>query len=62
MVSCIKDKLEEAIEDQKMELLYPSREYSEGEKVYLKGYIDGLSAALEELTDENSVVFQINLN
>jgi hypothetical protein len=62
MINEVKYKLEEAIEDQKLELLYPSREYSEGEIVYLKGYIEGLTAALEEISDFDPFKFPLNYN
>lgn len=55
------EELEQAIQDQKLELLNPSREYTQGEIVFYKGYIDGLQTALETLTENNRKInFSLN--
>jgi len=50
-MSVVKE-IKEAIADHKVELLNPSRDYRQGEIVYMRGYIDGLQAFLETLEEE----------
>jgi hypothetical protein len=45
-------EIKEAIADHKIELVNPSRDYSQGEIVYMRGYIEGLEAFLESLEEE----------
>jgi hypothetical protein len=40
--------LKKAIYDNKMELINPSKEYSEAEIIYMKGYIQSLEDTLDE--------------
>jgi hypothetical protein len=52
-------ELEEAIQEHKLEMLVPSRDYTDGEVVFNKGYVNGLEAALELIVENNR---KINLN
>jgi hypothetical protein len=52
-------ELEEAIQEHKLEMLVPSRDYTDGEVVFSKGYVNGLEAALELIVENNR---KINLN
>jgi hypothetical protein len=49
-----------------MELITPSREYSDKEVAYIKGYIQSLEDTLEELTllnkEELTSIYRICLN
>jgi hypothetical protein len=55
------EELEQAIQDQKLELLNPSREYTQGEIVFYKGYIHGLETALETLMENyRKINFSLN--
>jgi hypothetical protein len=55
-----------AIYENKMELITPSREYSDKEVAYIKGYIQSLEDTLEELTllnkEELTSIYKICLN
>lgn len=58
--------LREAIHDNKMELIQPSKEYTDLEVAYIKGYIQSLEDTLRELIlldkeDLNSV-YSVCLN
>lgn len=53
-------ELEEAIQEHKLEMLNPSREYTDGEIIFSRGYVHGLEAALEAIIDNNKI--DINLN
>ena len=49
-----KDLLEETLTENKVEVLVPSREYSEDERIYMQGYNDALQHMLEDFNDEYS--------
>lgn len=55
------NELEDAIQEHKIEMLNPSRDYTKGEVVFNNGYIQGLEAALE-LIIENNRKINLNLN
>lgn len=59
-MSTIKE-LEEAIQEHKLEMLNPSRDYTDGEVVFNNGYVNGLEAALE-LIIENDKNINFSLN
>jgi len=48
----IVDEIKEAIADHKIELVNPSRDYKQGEIIYMRGYIDGLETFLETIEEE----------
>ena len=58
--------IKSAIYENKMELISPSREYSDKEVAYIKGYIQSLEDILEELTllnkEELTSTYRICLN
>ena len=55
------EEIEEAIQEHKLELVSPSREYTQGEIIYYKGYIEGLETALETLRENNRKInFSLN--
>lgn len=47
------EELEEAIQEHKLEMLNPSRNYTDGEVVFNNGYVHGLEAALELIIENN---------
>ena len=47
-----KDLLEETLTENKVEVLVPSREYSEDERIYMQGYNDALADMLEDFNAE----------
>ena len=47
-----KDLLEETLTENKVEALVPSREYSEDERIYMRGYNDALQHMLEDFNAE----------
>jgi len=47
-----KELLESSIEDTRIESLVPSREYTEDERVYMRGYAQALNDMLEDFTAE----------
>ena len=47
-----KETLLATIEDNRLEMLIPSREYSEEERVYMCGYNDALEDMLDDYNDE----------
>jgi hypothetical protein len=49
-----KDLLEETLTENKVEALVPSREYSEDERIYMRGYNDALQHMLEDFNVEYS--------
>ena len=49
-----KDLLEETLTENKVEVLVPSREYSEDERIYMQGYNDALADMLEDFNAEYS--------
>jgi hypothetical protein len=52
-----KETLLATIEDNRLEMLMPSREYSEEERVYMRGY----NQALEDMLDDyDSELYTIN--
>ena len=54
-----KETLLATIEDNRLEMLIPSREYSEEERVYMRGY----NQALEDMLDDyDSELYTINHN
>lgn len=55
------EEIKEAIQEHKLEMLVPSRDYTDGEVVFNNGYIHGLEAALE-LIIENNRKINLNLN
>jgi hypothetical protein len=50
----------ESIEDNKVELVAPSREYTDGEVIYMKGYNQALQDMLEDF-DSDFETFLTNL-
>jgi len=54
-----KETLLATIEDNRLELLMPSREYTEEERVYMRGYNQALEDMLE---DYNGDLYTINHN
>ena len=61
-----KEILLETIEENRLEMLMPSREYSEEERVYMRGYNQALEDMLEDYDDDlytinhESHVFSLN--
>lgn len=61
-----KKSLSEALADNQMEAIIPSREYTENERVYMQGYTDALSDMLEDFNAEfdafmkNTHTFSLN--
>ncbi len=49
-----KELLQQSLADNQMESLMPSREYSENERIYMRGYTDALSDMLEDFNAEYS--------
>ena len=47
-----KNLLEETLTENKVEVLVPSREYSEDERIYMQGYNDALADMLEDFNAE----------
>ena len=47
-----KETLLATIEDNRLELLMPSREYTEEERVYMRGYNQALEDMLEDYDDD----------
>ena len=47
-----KETLLATIEDNRLEMLIPSREYTENELVYMRGYNQALEDMLEDYTDD----------
>ena len=47
-----KKVLSEALADNQIETLMPSREYTENERVYMQGYTDALADMLEDFNAE----------
>ena len=61
-----KQSLLDAIEDNQMEMVMPSREYNEGEIVWMKGYTQALKDMLEDYDNDiedaiqNALTFSMN--
>jgi hypothetical protein len=61
-----KQSLLDAIEDNQMEMVMPSREYNEGEIVWMKGYTQALKDMLEDYDNDiedaiqKSLTFSLN--
>ena len=49
-----KELLQQSLADNQMESLIPSREYSENERIYMRGYTDALSDMLEDFNTKYS--------
>ena len=47
-----KELLESSIEDTRIESLVPSREYTENERIHMRGYAQALNDMLEDFTAE----------
>lgn len=47
-----KELLEQTLEDNRLEMLIPSRDYSESEIVYMRGYIQALEDMLNDYSDD----------
>jgi hypothetical protein len=47
-----REYIQQAIEDNRMELLIPSRDYSEEEIVYMRGYNQALEDMLADYNDD----------
>jgi hypothetical protein len=47
-----KDLLQQTLEDNQLELLVSSREYTENERIYMRGYNEALSDMLEDFLAE----------
>ena len=56
-----KEILKDALADNQMESLIPSREYTEDERVYMRGYTDALADMLEDFNAEYNE-FMENIN
>jgi hypothetical protein len=48
------EELQEAIQEHKIEMLNPSRDYTPGEVAFNNGYIHGLETALETIIENKS--------
>ena len=61
-----KQSLIDAIEDNQMEMVMPSREYNEGEIIWMKGYTQALKDMLEDYDNDvedaiqKSLTFSLN--
>ena len=61
-----KQSLIDAIEDNQMEMIMPSREYNEGEIIWMKGYTQALKDMLEDYDNDiedaiqKSLTFSLN--
>ena len=49
-----KDLLQQTLADNQMETLMPSREYTENERIHMRGYAQALNDMLEDFTAEYS--------
>ena len=49
-----KELLQQTLADNQMESLMPSREYTQDERIYMRGYTDALSDMLEDFNAEYS--------
>lgn len=61
-----KKLLQETLDDNRLESLVPSREYTENERVYMRGYNQAMEDMLEDFLDEydefmkNTYTFSLN--
>jgi len=61
-----KQSILDAIEDNKLEMVMPSREYSDGEIIWMRGYTQALKDMLEDYDNDiedaikNSLTFSLN--
>ena len=61
-----KQSLLDAIEDNKLEMVMPSREYSDGEIIWMRGYTQALKDMLEDYDNDiedaiqKSLTFSLN--
>ena len=53
-----KKVLSEALADNQMESLIPSREYTQDERIYMQGYTDALADMLEDFNAEYSAFME----
>jgi hypothetical protein len=53
-----KKALSEALADNQIESLMPSREYSQDERIYMQGYTDALADMLEDFNAEYSAFME----
>ena len=53
-MEAFKKLLQETLDDNRIEMLMESREYTEDERVYMRGYNAALSDMLEDFNDEYS--------
>ena len=51
-----KEYLQQAIDDNRIEMLMPSRDYSEGEIVYMRGYNQALEDMLSDYNDDLNTI------
>ena len=51
-----KEYLQQAVEDNRLELLMPSRERSEEEVLWMRGYQQALEDMLEDYTDDLNTI------
>ena len=47
-----KELLQQSLADNQMESLMPSREYTQNERIYMRGYTDALADMLEDFNAE----------
>lgn len=65
-MASFKQSLLDAIEDNQMEMIMPSREYNEAEIVWMKGYTQALKDMLEDYDNDiedaiqKSLTFSLN--
>ena len=61
-----KQSLLDAIEDNKLEMVMPSREYSDGEIIWMRGYTQALKDMIVDYNDDieiaikNALTFSLN--
>ena len=61
-----KQSILDAIEDNKMEMIMPSREYSDNEIIFMRGYTQALKDMLEDYDNDiedaiqNALTFSMN--
>ena len=53
-----KKALSEALADNQIETLMPSREYTQDERIYMQGYTDALADMLEDFNAEYSAFIE----